>query len=229
MAAGDGFEEHSHVRHQLSWSNDGHQRVRTDGGAWEVPPGEAMWIPGRIMHEITFAGPTDVRLAYFQPGDLRHDWATPCRVRLLDGFDHAVAAVAVDPGREVATAGPLLDLAVLISPVGATPRLGATASTPVDHIVKYLTERPDDRRTLADWGRQLGASPRTLERGFRTQLGRPFTDVRRRSRLDAAVSHLAAGVPVTRVAQLVGYGSASSFITAFRREFGHSPSRHFHR
>lgn len=227
MAAGGGFDEHSHARHQLSWSDDGPQHVRTDDAAWSVPTGEAMWIPGRVMHEITFAAPADVRLAYFQPSPLRHDWSRPLQVTLLPELVERLAAIDVAAGDEVTTPAVSLDLATALSPVAAEPRLVPADRSLVDQIVAYLSRRPDDRRTLADWGRELGASPRTLERGFRAQLGQPFVDVRRRSRLDAAVSHLADGVPVTRVAHLVGYGSASSFITAFRREFGHPPSRHF--
>src|SRR5262249_58936155 len=44
----------------------------------------------------------------------------------------------------------------------------------VRQVAEALTEDPSDNRTLEDWGRQVGASARTLARAFRAETGLPF-------------------------------------------------------
>jgi AraC-like DNA-binding protein len=46
-------------------------------------------------------------------------------------------------------------------------------------------------------------------------------------RLQAALSMLAAGEPVSRVAGRVGYDTPSAFVAAFRRETGQTPGTFF--
>ena len=83
---------------------------------------------------------------------------------------------------------------------------------------------PADGRTLADWGRDVGASDRTLMRAFLAGTGLTFHQWRTRARILAALPRLAAGVSVAAVAPTVGYATASAFGTAFRRVLGTSPS-----
>jgi AraC-like DNA-binding protein len=94
-------------------------------------------------------------------------------------------------------------------------------------VAQALTDDPADRRTLAEWGRQVGASERTLARGFVAGTGLAFGRWRARLRLQAALPALAAGQPVGNVARHVGYESASAFVAAFRRETGLTPAAYF--
>jgi AraC-like DNA-binding protein len=56
---------------------------------------------------------------------------------------------------------------------------------------------------------------------------RPFGRWRTLLRLRAALSMLAAGQPVSRVAGRVGYDTPSAFVAAFRRETGQTPGSYF--
>lgn len=229
MGAGQAFDEHSHARHQVSWACRGRQIVDTDTGRWHVRASEAMWVPGRTMHAITFTEPTEVWLAYFETSDLVPEWSQATAGALLPAFGEIIGGIEVAVGAEARfPAIRRVDLGRLVAPVPTSlDRVPAPSAWPLRAIAEHLADHPDDGRSLADWGRTVGASRRTLERSFLAQLGVPFDEWRRRIRLDAAVGLLADGVPVTRVAHRVGYRSASSFTVAFRREFGHPPSRHF--
>jgi AraC-like DNA-binding protein len=84
-----------------------------------------------------------------------------------------------------------------------------------------------DGRTLTEWGHQVGASERTLARGFRTGTGIPFGRWRTLLRLQSALPLLAAGEPVASVARRVGYDTASAFVAAFRHQTGLTPGAYF--
>jgi AraC-like DNA-binding protein len=94
-------------------------------------------------------------------------------------------------------------------------------------VAEALAADPADGRTLAEWGHEVGASPRTLARAFTADTGLPFGRWRGLLRLRASIAALAAGEPVGNVARHVGYESASAFVAAFRRETGMTPASYF--
>lgn len=73
--------------------------------------------------------------------------------------------------------------------------------------------------------RAADASRRTLERRFKAETRLTLGQWHRRARILAAVSLLAEGLSVTRVATGVGYASPSSFVAAFRAELNCPPRR----
>jgi len=94
-------------------------------------------------------------------------------------------------------------------------------------VAQSLIDNPADGRTLTQWGRDVGASERTLARAFLADTGLSFGQWRGLLRLRAAMVALAAGDPVTRVAREVGYESTSAFVAAFRRATGSTPAVYF--
>jgi len=94
-------------------------------------------------------------------------------------------------------------------------------------ICRALSAEPGDAHTLSDWGREAGASPRTLARLFVKETGLTFAAWRQRARLLAATAMLAAGEPITRIALDLGYESPSAFTAMFKRALGAPPSHYF--
>jgi transcriptional regulator GlxA family with amidase domain len=90
-------------------------------------------------------------------------------------------------------------------------------------VCDILQADPGDTRTLAELGRAVGASDRSLSRLFRTDLGMTFPQWRTQLRLHHALVLLAEGIPVTTVAHQCSWSLASAFIDVFRRSFGHTP------
>lgn len=113
------------------------------------------------------------------------------------------------------------------------PVVMATVEVPMpreeraNEVAEALRATPGDNRTLEAWGREIGASERTLARSFLAETGLSFGRWRARMRLSAALVDLAAGTPVSRVARAVGYESTSAFVAAFRRETGVTPAAYF--
>lgn len=116
---------------------------------------------------------------------------------------------------------------MLLDQLRASPQrplwLPAPASPVLRALCDLLRADPADGRTLAELGREVGASDRTLSRLFRRDLGMTFPQWRTQLRLHHALVLLAEGMPVTTVAHRCGWSSASAFIAVFRRAFGHTP------
>lgn len=92
--------------------------------------------------------------------------------------------------------------------------------------VERLQADPADPVTLAQLGREVGCSERTLSRLFQTELGSGFRQWRTQLRLHHALARLADGSPVGEIAAACGGANPSSFIEAFTATLGQTPGRH---
>lgn len=226
---------HRHRRAQLVYASSGVMTIRTPHGTWVVPPDRALWIPPATDHEIVMAGAVTMRTVYVEPkaaalaglpgscsvvavaGLLRELMLRAVEMPLLydeNGADGRVAKLILDELR-VLRALPL--------------HLPSPSDARLKRICAALRRQPADDRTLQGWGREVGASARTLARLFRSETGLSFGRWRAQARLLAALARLAAGEKVTSVALDLGYDSPSAFAALFRRQFGVPPSRYFGR
>ena len=228
MPPGLVFDWHTHTDHQLAWAASGVLMVRTAPAAWVLPPTRALWIPAGLRHETLSAGSATMRALYIRPGLCPIDWPDPVPVAASPLLAELIAYLE-NPGlrQEQRTHAEAL-LVDLLQPVAMTT---IEVRLPSDErarlVAEALTRNPADGRTLRQWGREVGASERTLARGFTTGTGLAFGRWRALLRLQAALPALAAGKPVGTVARHVGYESASAFVAAFRRETGVTPAAYF--
>lgn len=229
MPRGSAFATHWHGHHQLAWSAKGLLRVRSEQGVWLLPPSLALWIPARVVHATESAGDAVMRSAYVDPECCPQiDWPEPTVVAvtplLRALIDHLVRT---DLGPEPRSRAE----AVLLDELRPVPVASVSASLPRDPRARTVAEAlrtdPADGRSLADWGAQVGASARTLARLFVAETGLAFGQWRERSRMQSAMPHLAAGLPIESVAHRVGYATASSFTAAFHRLVGVTPRQYF--
>jgi AraC-like DNA-binding protein len=108
-------------------------------------------------------------------------------------------------------------------------RLGV--DLPADKRLRALCEavidEPTRHATLDGWARDCGASPRTVARLFRLQLGTTFVQWRQQVLLAKALSMAARRLPMATIAAELGYASASAFSAMVRRSVGAPPTRFF--
>jgi AraC-like DNA-binding protein len=90
-----------------------------------------------------------------------------------------------------------------------------------ERLLHDLREPPD----LDALAKDVGLSPKRLNRGFRELYGTTVFAFLRDARLEAARKALEAGtpLPLKQLAWELGYQQVSNFVTAFRRRFGVTP------
>ena len=88
-----------------------------------------------------------------------------------------------------------------------------------------MLDDPTRHATLEDWADDVGASPRTVARLFRSELSTSFLQWRQQVLLARAVTLAARKLPMADIAAELGYASASAFSAMVRRSVGAPPSR----
>lgn len=194
-----------------------------------LPPTRALWIPAGIRHETLTAGASaTMRSLYVRPSLCPISWPQPTPVSaspLLAALIGYLESPVLGPDQRANAEAVLVDLLQPVPMSSIEVRMPEEERT--RQVADALAAHPADNRTLAQWGRQIGASERTLARAFLAGTGMSFGRWRTLLRLQAALPALAAGDPVGNVARHVGYESASAFVAAFHRETGLTPAAFF--
>ncbi len=252
LAADTQVMPHSHPWAQVAISTTGVIRLTVDRGTYIVPPSRALWIPPGVEHAVTMVEDADLRTLYFLqphgqcgPGALAdtargsasaamQDAWRQCRVLEVSDLLRALVRempVLPDGGPALGAAQLLRErhLSALISDElarAAAVKLGV--DLPHDKRLRHLCEAvladPTRHETLADWAQDTGASPRTVARLFRHELGSTFTQWRQQVILAKAVSLAAGRMPMGQIAAELGY-SPSAFSAMVRKSVGQPPGR----
>jgi AraC-like DNA-binding protein len=231
MPPGTRFTWHAHEEHQLAWAPAGVLTVHACDATWVLPPTRALWIPAALRHETASDGRATMRTLYIRPSLSPASLAAGTRRPVPVTATPLLTELIGYLGRTLQTshrAHAEALLADLLTPVPVTTiGVRLPSAQPARQVARALRADPKDQRTLREWGRQVGASERTLARAFAAGTGVPFGRWRTLARLQAALPMLAAGQPVSRVAARVGYQTPSAFVAAFRRETGQTPASYF--
>lgn len=222
---------HAHKRSQVIYASSGVMRVQTPQGAWVVPPHRAVWVPAGVVHDVRMAGAVAMRTLYIAPEAVRTLPDECCVVAVTPLLRELILRAVELPllYDEHGAEGRLM--ALILDELRALPVLPLSLPMPADprllRICKAILDEPSDTRTLGAWGRQVGASGRTLARGFVRETGMTFGRWRQQARLLEALTRLAQDQSVTTIALDLGYDSPSAFTSMFRRALGRTPSTYF--
>jgi len=223
-----GFGLHRHPEHQLAWMRSGSLRVEALEASWELNSHQMVWIPGSVPHEITITTPGVFVSAYAAP----HVRPPHRKWEHLQGLqvDDLMAALllrladrSVSDGLRRSCQDLLYELLDTAQP--AHQLLSLPTDPRARTVATAILADPGAAHELGDWARQLGVSGKTIARGFVTGTRMTFRAWRASARLHAAFLLLDSGEPISMIATRVGYSSTSSFISAFRRQFGVTPGR----
>ncbi|MNO62229.1 HTH-type transcriptional repressor of iron proteins A [compost metagenome] len=231
LARAERTRMHSHSWIQLSYAISGVLHVHTPHESFVAPPQRAVWIPSDVEHQVFSFANTEMRSLYIDEQLIGRN-ANRCRVIEINALTHELIKQFCQLDAEYDLQGEEGRLAlVLIDQLRMAKEVSMSLPLPQDHRViqlcRRLQESPDDDRTLAEWGNELGASEKTLRRILMRETGMTFRGWRQRMRLLGALEDLGQGIKVTQVALNSGYQSTSAFIAAFRAHFGTTPGDFF--
>ena len=112
-------------------------------------------------------------------------------------------------------------------PADTAPALEREAARALADTRRYMEEHLDEPLTISTLSRRACLSATTFKAGFRRLYGLPVHAWLRQRRMERAAELLRdSSLSVLGVAQSVGYGSASQFTAAFRRQYGVTPAQY---
>lgn len=222
---------HSHRRSQLLYACSGVMSAITATASFVIPPQRALWIPAGVSHEVSCRGHVSLRTLYFDPHlPELSDW--PCRATEVSDFLRALiielARLGSNNEHELRRSriGALLVAELQLMPSAPSLHAPMPKDPRLLRVCRELIADPGDQRDLDALTRVAGMSRRTFTRLFRAQTGAGLAMWRQQIRLMEALSMLATGKPIARVAYEIGYDSASGFTAMFQRTFGLPPRRY---
>lgn len=223
---------HSHDEDQLYWFPDGAMNVLVGGQRWLVRSTAAFWFPAGVVH---FTEPLSggVTQSVYSSARLRppgERWSRPaaisCTPLMAELIRHTASGTLTSATRTACHT-------LLSELMQSSTEQHASLAIPTHPAARVLAERilrdPRDETSLAAFAQEVGVSERTLMRAFVAQTGHGFAPWRAQARLVSSLSLLASGLPVSVVAESVGYRTTSGFIDAFRRAYGTTPAVHARR
>lgn len=228
-AAGTAFPATRQNWGELNYAIFGVAEFDIEGVRYLSPPHYAIWLPPDTMHEAW--NRHDVRyVTVYVARELCTDLPQTLQTLSISPLLKAILAdfSARDIGQPV-TPEDLRLAQVLVDQIRLAPRcesfLPLSADSLLGPVLVALQQAPGDRRSLAEWARKMKTTERTLSRRCHGELGMSFSEWRQRLKLVAALALLESDTPVRKVAQQLGYSSASAFIAMFRRLTGNSPTQ----
>jgi AraC-like DNA-binding protein len=225
LPPGTRFEPHRHPVHQLAWAAKGVITITAPGGAWVLPATRALWIPAGVPHTLE-GGPAVARAVYINRSP--RGWRAPTVVAVSPLLRELAVHLQLESLAAAARHRAEAVLLDILEPVTvATIDVPMPTDPRAVEVARALAADPGDGRGLAAWGREVGASGRTLARLFAGETGMSFGRWRTNARLRSALFLLAGRTPVAVVARRVGYSTPSAFIAAFRQALGVSPGAYF--
>ena len=233
--SGDTSAVQSHARGHLVYAASGVLAVHTQRGTSIVPANRVAWTPSGFTHHHRAHGDTDMRIVFLAPSLARLVPDHPA-VFLASGLAREVLLALTGP-RNYDDATPDYSrsarsrlLRVLVEELREAPEQPLHLPEPRDDrlqaIARMLHETPADNATLAELGKTIGASTRTLSRLFHNELGMTFYEWRTQLRVHHALVLLAEGHDTIRTAAACGWANPSGFITAFTSIIGTTPGRY---
>ncbi|MFF1571812.1 helix-turn-helix domain-containing protein [Leifsonia sp. NPDC058292] len=236
-ASGGVSEPQAHARGHLVYAATGVLAVHTDRGTSVVPANRVAWTPGGFTHQHEAHGDTDMRIVFVTASLARHLPPRPA-VFLASGIAREILLAVTGPGSDRydraapdgSTAAGSRLLRVLVDELRESQEEPLHLPEPADDrlrsIARMLTEEPSGNASLAELGRAVGASSRTLSRLLHRELGMTFYEWRTQLRVYRALVLLADGYDTTQTAHACGWANPSSFIEAFAAIIGTTPGRY---
>ncbi|MBK5962077.1 AraC family transcriptional regulator [Rhodoplanes elegans] len=222
------FPRHSHRWNQFLYATSGTMFAAIENAWYVISPEQAYWVPTGVVHMTGALQDAEFRSLY-----IRDDVAAQLpRESIVFSVTPLMRALIVEL-TELGRAGEQSDYVerverLILDQIVRLPsesfHLPWPQSPMLLRMCQELFDNPSDERDIAAWGRELGASPRTLHRRFEREVGIGLREWRNRLRVFRAIDLLGASDNITEIALELGYSTPSAFTYMFRQRMGCAPS-----
>jgi|ThiBio_inoc_plan_1041526.scaffolds.fasta_scaffold15830_1 AraC-like DNA-binding protein/mannose-6-phosphate isomerase-like protein (cupin superfamily) len=227
--AGTEIAPHLHARDQLIYAIRGVMTIRAKGFIWTLPPSHGMWMPAHTVHQIRMDTEVEMRTLYFQPGTVTGQ-GRDCQVLAITPLlrELILRAMTIPPRYALDSADArLMDL--IVDEVGWLEPRPLSLKLPEDkrlaRLCQWLIENPGEAASIAELGREVGLSERSVIRLFPQETGLSLHRWRQQARLMRAFALSDQGMNIGQLADELGYASASAFGKMFAKQFGRAPRK----
>ncbi|MFC6431390.1 AraC family transcriptional regulator [Nocardiopsis tropica] len=221
------WEPHAHPAHELVWVRCGAMTARVGDRVFTVSEGCGLWVPTGEVHAGRLTARAELHTAFFAPDRTPVAFEGPTAIAMtpvLESLLLHLARTDIDAGARARAEAVVFDV---LEPSRPQLALQLPGDPRADVIAEALLRDPADDRSLEEWARDLGVSPRTISRAFRTATGLSFAQWRQSLRIHRALTLLSEGCEVQDASERLGYAQTSTFIDAFRRVMGTTPGTYF--
>jgi len=224
-----GHERSKHRKAELFFTLRGVLTSEVDTGLWLTPPHCALWIPPNTFHSLKSSGEIEGYWVFVAPGLAAALPDRCCTIAVTPLLRELLVRAANLPlnypeGPNVHLIGLLMnevaDAAIqqLHLPMPEDARLRS--------ILEAMMAAPSERGTMQYWAHRAGLSERSLARLLVRETGMSFGRWRQQLAIMMALRWMAGGASIQQVAHDLGYESAGSFVTMFRKAVGVPPARY---
>lgn len=231
MTAGDmssGLRRHRDA--QLLYIVRGEVTCQADGAWWVVPPGSALWVPGDVDHRVVGRAPLEGYVVFLSPHVAKRMSKECGSVSVTPLLREVVLRLGKHPVVYDRRGAAARLVAVLLDELSHASvdnhRLPMPRDVRLQKLVAMITENPAEKVDLTTWSKRIGVAERTLSRILVQETGLSFGRWRQQLHVVLAIQSMARGQSVKNVAGELGYESASSFVTMFRKALGMSPAKY---
>jgi AraC-like DNA-binding protein len=222
--------QHAHRKASLLLNLRGMMTCEADDGVWIVPPHCALWLPAGKAHSGRMSGNIECYAVFIEPELITMQPKSCATLSVSPLFRELVLRCAQSPVDAPFFGADFRIMAVLLDELEAAQDVKLSfpmpKSIPLRQLADMLLKHPSDKAILSQWAARIGLSERTLSRSLLGETGMSFGRWRRQMHVVLALQRLGDGETVQNVAIDLGYESASSFVTMFRKTLGKPPARY---
>lgn len=223
-------DSHAHPRAQLISCDGGIMEVVTKNNIWIVNPLQSVWISSHEQHQVYFPNNVKMTTAFIDKSKLSN---LPKDSFAFDtsSFLKSLLAKIIsfsNPNQFTFQQNRVIDV-FLDELSNLKPSLTFLPTSQDERIKKVTDALMNDmssKHTIDYYASKSSVSPRTLSRLFHKELGMGFGDWRMRLKLMEAVKQLGEKRSVKEISFDLGYENVSSFIAAFKKHFGKTPTNY---
>lgn len=223
--------EHRHRKDELIYTLKGVLTCEIEGSLWTVPPQCAVWIPSGTPHKCQAFGKTEYYVLFFEPDVSSNLSRTCCTMSVSPLLREALIRAAQFPALYPLEGPEIRLLPVILDELSAARtedhRLPLPSDPSLRRLLQMMMSAPEDKSSVAQWAARCALSERTLSRKIRQETGMSLVRWRHQLHVTLALQRMASGDSVQAVALDLGYETASSFITMFKKAVGKPPGRYF--